>query len=200
MYRKLSEKLVDAYSCNWDENERMRETCICGVEILCSTLGNILILILLACLLSKQKEILLFFIVYGVSRMYAGGIHARNHFECMLLYTLILLASIYVAACLAGKNVAMYVAGVVVPVVTLSINIRYGGKQKKLSENERLIYQKKCRVVILFFNIALIALEIWTGFRSTGRFVEEAFWIMAFALLAQSVSLFLEGKKGNMVE
>lgn len=200
MYRKLSEKLVDAYNCNWEDNNRMRETCICGVEIFCSTLGNILILILLACLLSKQREILLFFIVYGASRMYAGGIHARNHFECMLIYTSVLLASIYAAAGLVNQNGLMYVAGVVVPVVTILINIRYGGKQKKLTEDDRLNYQKKCRVVVVFFNAILITLEIFSSFWKAWGFAGEAFWIMGFALLAQSVSLLLEGKKGNMIE
>ena len=193
MYRKISEKLVNIYPCDWEKNLRMKETCICGVEVVCSTFINILIIIVLACALSKKVEVFIFFTVYGMMRVYSGGIHARNHVRCIFCYTAILLISVYVSGYLANFEMGVYVLVILVPIVTLTINYMYGGKQKEVEELEGKKYEICCRRITIFFNIILIIVCLLQafGYNNMQLNVRKYFYIQAFAMLFQSVSLFL---------
>ena len=196
MYRRIAERLVDYYPYDWKENLRMKETCICGVEIVCSTLINIIILIALACLLSKQGACLIFFMINGMTRLFSGGVHAKNHRSCILFYIAVLLASVYAADYLDEIRYGMYVLCMIVPVVSISVNFKYGGMQKQLEEGERRKYKKICKYFIVMYNIILYVacgIEVMSGI-PMGVDVRNSLYVGCFALLTQSISLFL-GRK-----
>lgn len=197
MYRKISQKLVQAYPCDWDKNLRMKETCICSVEIACSTIMNLFIITLLACFLSKKVEVAVFFIVYGIMRLYAGGTHAASHLKCILFYVMILLISIYAAEYLAKYPNGMYLLGFLVPLISLTVNHLYGGKQKTLEEAESRKYIKYCMAITIFFNISLLIMCFFQTLHLKGKNSDISiyFYIQSFAMLFQSFSLFLGRKQ-----
>ena len=197
MYRKISEKLVNSYPCDWESNIRMKETCICGVEIVCSTIVNLLLITILACISSKELEVFLFFMVYGSMRLYSGGIHAKNHFRCILYYSTMLFASVYAAEYLAEFKGGIYILGVLVPVIALGSNYVYGGKQKKLEETESRKYAKTCRVItaILSVHLVIVCMVQCIWWDSIALEFRSYFYIQAFAMLFQSISLFLDRKQ-----
>ena len=193
MYRRISEKLVNSYPCNWESDRRMKETCICGVEIVCSTIMNLLLIMILACVFSKEVEVFIFFMIYGSLRLYSGGIHAKNHFRCILYYSVILFASVYAAEYLRDFKSGIYILGVITPVITLGINYIYGGKQKNLEETESKKYARTCRIitVILSGYLGLMCLLQCIWWNSVPPEFRSYFYIQAFAMLFQSISLFL---------
>lgn len=196
MYRNIAERLVDGYSFDWEGNLRMRETCVCSVEIVCSTLVNSIIVAMLACLVSKESTFLIFFLVNGTVRLFSGGMHARSYRSCSVTYCTVLLVSVYMACYLESIKYIMYILCVVVPVISISINFKYGGMQEHLEEMERKKYRKVCKCLVLLYSAILIgicAMEIISG-KDMGIEVRNGLYVQCFAMLTQSVLLFL-GRK-----
>lgn len=196
MYRNIAERLVAGYPFDWSEHSRMRETCVCGVEIVCSTLVNVIITFILLCCLSKEEACLIFFIVNGTVRIFSGGIHAKDHLNCFLTYIGILLCSAYAASYLDEIKFCLYILCIIVPVITMTINFKYGGMQSHLEIMERKKFNFYCKGFVTIYNAVLITLCMIEILSKTnlGAALRNGLYVMCFALLTQSISLFL-GRK-----
>lgn len=196
MLRGVAEKIVEEYPCEWGENARLKEACICSVENVCALMINLVILMVISVLLSKEISCLVFFVTNGIIRMFSGGIHAPTHVKCISCYVGILLASIYMADLLEGEKAALYVMSAVVPILSIRINFKYGGMQTRLEAEENRKFSRYCKIMTLFFNGILVCaglIEMLSG-REMEKGVRNALFVIAFALITQSLSLFLARK------
>lgn len=196
MLRRIAEKIVDQYPCEWGENVRLKEACICSVENVCALVINMVILVLVSVLLSKEISCLLFFVTNGSIRMFSGGVHAPTHTKCILFYMGIMIGSIYLADLLEEVKMILYVLSAVVPILSISINFKYGGMQTRLEAEENMKFSRYCKRTALFFNGILVCAsvaEIISG-REMGKDVRNALFVVAFALITQSLSLFFARK------
>lgn len=197
MYRKIAERFVDEYNYDWAAKPRMKEACICSVEIFCSTLINAIIILSLACLLSKEIPCIIFVIVNGTTRLYSGGRHAKNYLRCILTYTALLLISVYTADYMKEMRKQLYILVFFVLVFSVSINIKYGGMQRQLENWERKKNRKICGGLVAFYNIVFIIVcitELITGI-SMGLSMRNFLYVGCFALLIQAALLYMDRKQ-----
>lgn len=194
MYRRIAELFVDGYHYNWESNPRMKEACICSVEIVCSTMINIIIIFMMACLLSKEIPCIIFVIVNGTTRLFSGGKHAKNHSRCIMTYIGLLLLSVYIADYMGDMREEIYFLVMFVFIFSISINIKYGGMQKQLEEWERKKYRKICGVLVVFYNTVFVTAcvtELIIGI-NMGATMRSWLYVGCFALLIQGVFLFMD--------
>ena len=65
------------------------EICAYGLELMISTIGEIIIILLFSIFSGVLSETLLFFIAFIPLRIYAGGYHADNRLRCFLILIMV---------------------------------------------------------------------------------------------------------------
>lgn len=194
IYRGAAEKMVEMYDFEWEENLRMKEACICSVENVMANAINISIVILFAVLTGLVKEIAVYFLTFGVMRCYAGGAHAKNHFQCIILYICIMCASIITAKLLVNlPEIYTYCMCAISIVISGGLNSKYAARQKNIG-TRRTEYRKKAltihKIISAFITIVCI------GYPNTNSsFWQEIILIQTFALMVQSMALFINRKE-----
>lgn len=193
MLRCLAEKIIDDYDCDWDNDIRVKEACVCSVENIMALAINILLLTIIAILLSKEKVCFIFFLTNGFIRIFSGGIHASTHTKCISTYIIIMLISIYLAEFLQEIPIIFFVLSIMVPCFSIAVNFKYGGMQKKLEIEDNLKYSSCCKRMVLIFNSILICAGLMDLLSQNGIGISlrNIGLVESFALIVQSVSLLL---------
>ncbi len=95
-YQSISKKLLSLLKIQVS-NQTEEDIYLYGIETLLSVFINSMILCILAFLFHLEKEILCYMIFFIPLRTYGGGIHAKNHLQCIALFVFLLLLSIIVS-------------------------------------------------------------------------------------------------------
>lgn len=95
-YQIISKKLLSLFKIEVS-TQTEEDIYLYGIEILLATFINSIILCLIAFLFHLEKEFLCYLFFFIPLRAYSGGIHAKNHVYCFLLFILLLFLSIIIA-------------------------------------------------------------------------------------------------------
>lgn len=193
IYRSAAERLVDIYDFDWKDNERMKEACICSVEGVIANILDVAIVFMFAALTGVFWEMLIFFISFGLMRFYAGGAHAKNYVRCVTTYICVM----YLSICLTRQCIMLPTVctiGICVVSILFSgwVNGKYAAKQrsvgsrKELFRRNALIIHRVISIFMILNCIGCLCVNDWVW--------QEVIWIQAFALVAQSVALFMDRK------
>lgn len=164
-----------------------------GLELLLSTVINLLVIIFISVLLDEPY----FFIPYLISfiplRIFAGGFHASSHFFCILFSGISYACSLLIAShisCVAAETVC--VTESIISLILLWLYSPVPANNKPLSEQEA----KRSREISLFISVALFILS--TIFYSASLF--KVIWCRMF-FSGQIVATFLLTiQKINMIK
>lgn len=88
LYQKLTCKIVKYLEKEGTIEEKQREDCKYGLEVLISSLCLNGMLFIVAFFLKAVKKAIIYYALLAVLRKYAGGYHAKTYFKCTLLYLL----------------------------------------------------------------------------------------------------------------
>ncbi len=194
VYRGIAEKMVEVYDFDWENNIRMKEVCICSVEGIISNITNIILVFLTTAALRISQEALIFIATFAAMRFYAGGAHAKNYVRCVSTYLGVLLISIGCArfGATLQDNFINMICGLSLLIAAV-FNYKYAARQVHLGERT-IGYRKRagrifavvCTIMILFcIFCSYIEIDI------VRKGVREVVLIQAFALLAQSIALWI---------
>lgn len=199
VYRGVAENLVELYEFDWSDSPRLKETCICSVEMVCANIVNIGIVATIALLLQIPAETFMFVVTFAAMRFYAGGVHAKNYARCIVTYICVLLISIYCAKLCVGVSESMMhlvccgcllIAGVV--------SYKYAAKENGVKDKIPY-YRRKTFSVLSIVGAVLLMLFIGECLANDliiKNTIREFMIIQAFALITHSISLYLARKKG----
>lgn len=154
MIRKLAEKIVDAQIARHRLSPSDIEVYQYGYELVLNLFINVLLTLVIGVLFSKVLSVFLFFGSYSALRVFAGGYHARNHEKCLVVSIVI---TIVVCLILCGIPQSMFLLLTVInllisiPVIWLLVPVE--DFNKPLSKNERVVYRKKARTILLVQSI-----------------------------------------------
>lgn len=95
-YYNISKKILSCFKIRIS-NQTEEDIYLYGIETLLSVIVNSMILCILAFLLDLEKEFLCYLAFFIPLRTYGGGIHAKNHIQCILLFIFFLFSSIIMA-------------------------------------------------------------------------------------------------------
>ena len=102
-YYNISKKIL-SYSKIQISNQTEQDIYLYSIETLLSIVINSMILFILAFSFHLEIEFLCFLIFFIPLRTYGGGIHAKNHFQCILLFAFLLLTSILISVPISNSS------------------------------------------------------------------------------------------------
>lgn len=197
MYRGVAEGLVEFYEYDWGENLRLKETCICSVEMLCANIVNVIIVMLLATILNIQREALIFAATFAAMRFYAGGAHAKNYGQCITIYSLVLLICINIArACMSLDYVVICAICVLCISIVCLASYKYAAISSTVTEKISH-YRRKNFIILGVMGTVMILLgsiNCYVDNIALHQLIKEGLLLQSLALFIHSISLWLENK------
>lgn len=194
VYRGIAESIVEIYDFDWQDNIRMKETCICSVEGAIANILNVSLVVLIAIILRISQEAVIFIATFAALRFYAGGAHAKNYVRCISTYLCVLLISVVCAKYSASIQDIWINVFCGFSMITASIiNCKYAARQQHLEERT-IAYRKKFgRIFAVICTFMLSMCILYPNIKSCSirEGIREVVLIQSFALLAQSIALWI---------
>lgn len=128
-----------------------------GLELILSSLANLLVLIILSGFLGCINEMLTYILFFSTLRILAGGYHCRTHYGCTTFYSILALGMIYVSK-ITANNSFNSIFALIACALSVVFVYRYAPldtNNKPLNRNQKIKFKKISRQVVLI-EIAVI--------------------------------------------
>lgn len=185
MTNKIVETLINKQSQNeiiTNEDEQIYRY---GYILLCEVVLNLVIALIIGIVFLKTKEIMFFLCVYIPLRSFCGGWHANKIWKCTIISNAILLLQVYcienIVNLISSERMLIICFFNMICVFFLA---PIETEKKKISHEERLIYRKKIKVMLVLHLITILATILWDN--------KQLEFSIMFAYITQSVMLLLE--------
>lgn len=166
-----------------------------GLELILSSIFNMLIIIAFSACTGLAKEMFAFLIFFGILRISAGGYHASTHFMCLLQYTIISFGLIVMAKMIMGfsnLNSIIMVFNLLACVMVFKF-APVDSANKPLSDYEIIQFKRKSRLTVL---AQILVLTILLYFNH-----DLIYYVLicSMGILGESITLIpILNKKGEM--
>ena len=179
-YHYLAIKLVSHIDTSSNKSE-FYDALVYGMEIAISTICNMLLVLGIGICFDILLETLVFAIFFMPYRVMTGGVHAKSHIMCILLYVLCEVGTIFVTyECMDARSLSVILFFGIL--VSECICFCYKGKKLE-SDGSRRKFKRASRIIITFDGIVLILMLI------KGDLFMKYCCIGTMALVIQSSSL-----------
>ncbi len=177
LIRNFSFRIVDTLKNYRIIKEEDQDIYQYGMELLISTLINLVLIITIGLIFGKLPQTILFLLEYCFVKRYAGGYHATTHARCILtfsiLYTVMLLG--FHVFQVYRVNLSIFVT-CMISILSVLILAPVEDKNKPLEQEEIKLYSLRSKQILLFGVVFNILLYIWIGDKSS---------LLLFAMAAQ---------------
>lgn len=154
MAKNLSKKLVTLDIIKFDDYDVI----IFGLEVILSTIFEILGLLMLGFFLNSILELIIFIGFFSLLRVNSGGYHATTCFRCFLLSSILSFSSILTLKNIAWANTPLTLFLLIASATIITIAYApIDTPNKPFSREDFTIYRRKS-LLILSFEILLIIL------------------------------------------
>ena len=98
IFSLLSNKITDFLYKKEVIFQEQKEVYIYGFTVLFLNILDILIILALGILIERYLDTIVFLMVFGITRQYTGGYHAKTVSKCLVVYMLIYLAIMFLSS------------------------------------------------------------------------------------------------------
>lgn len=197
MISRISKKLAIKIYKNDYKNLGDLEIYEYGLELILSSIVNMLLIITLSACTGLAKEMLLFLVFFGILRISAGGYHAPTHFKCLLQYMIISFSFIAIAKLIMNLGCVTYV----ITITCLLSNVLVfwlapvDSDNKALNNKEIVYFRKRSRITVLIQTIILFV------FLYLRKDLNGYIFICSMGILGEAITLLpiLNKKRRNVV-
>lgn len=98
IFSLLSNKITDFLYKKEVISQEQKEVYIYGFTVLFLNILDILIILTLGILIERYLDTIVFLMVFGITRQYTGGYHAKTVSKCLVVYMLIYLAIMFLSS------------------------------------------------------------------------------------------------------
>ena len=157
MIKYLSNKITSFLVCNNSIESEDNEICSYGLEVLISSLINLVIVLLLGFIFGKFIHTVFFILCYCSIRQFSGGYHASSHRKCIFTFL-----CMYIVTVLIVENIySIYLKPVILLIGVLNwLSIFVLGpvehRNNPLSDLEKVKNKKSTRVIATIVLIGII--------------------------------------------
>lgn len=154
-----------------------------GLEILLSTVTNILLIVAIAYAAGFGNEMMLYITAFGVLRISAGGYHSRNHILCFITYLAISTAGIMFVRFVPQELLGYYITALLT--ASMILIYTYAPTQtanRPIYPNERKRFKKRS-IFTLFALAALTGGLVGFGFSRMALVVTTAVFTESLTLI-----------------
>ena len=95
IFSLLSNKITDFLYKKEVISQEQKEVYIYGFTVLFLNILDILIILALGILIERYLDTIVFLMVFGITRQYTGGYHAKTVSKCLVVYMLIYLVIMF---------------------------------------------------------------------------------------------------------
>lgn len=157
MIIEISKKLTEFFIENKVIQEEENEVYQYSFELLLSSVLNLISILLLAVLMKRLIETLIFVLVFFTLRTQIGGYHARTHFRCYLLTILNYVVFLIFLNRIPTEGVwQISHSFIMLSVVLIYLLAPIADDNKPLDDCEYLKYKGKSRILIMIYLIAVL--------------------------------------------
>lgn len=180
-YEVLANKLTERLFRDMDQPEYYGVIRY-GMELMISTIGNLVLTILIAVLLHIETEMFVYCLFFIPYRLLSGGAHASTHMRCFLTFTICSLGSIFVSRLLVNDRVLIAVL-ILCYVFSFWVGCLYSTSTKKMDEKKKKRH-KKISIGILIADGFLIGMGVVIA-----ADIHPYMLIASMAIMIQSIAL-----------
>ncbi len=188
MISEISQRTAGFLSENMIIETEHKEVYAYGIEILLSTILNLIVALTIALISHEFVACLINLTAFVTVRIYAGGYHADTHWGCMTTLIGVLLIFIFVAKFISLELIM--ILSPILLIISAVIIFKYAPVEhpnKPLSDKKKLKLRRK----------ALVSLSIWVLFCICFYFIKTEFtfyavsgiFSLAVALIAEKIKL-----------
>lgn len=127
-------------------------------------------------------ETVLYMVLFIPLRIYAGGYHARSFFWCYVISVGAYLTFV-VLLCYVAIPAWIVIVSVLISAVVIFLLAPMADPNKAMDAQEKIKFQKLVRM-LLFAELAIFALSLWTKYFAVIYFIGFVFFHLALLLLA----------------
>lgn len=173
-YYNISKKILSLSKIQVN-NEMEKDIYLYGIETLVSLVVNCMILFILAFSFHLEKEFLCYLLFFIPLRTFGGGIHAKNHIQCILLFTLLLFLSIVAAIPISGSS---YYPLCIIPILIFKLICAFIQKKYLKSRNSKIAFFLSIAAAFIILSLLLFndtfsaGIEYYITLSSFGIFVQ----------------------------
>lgn len=190
MSKHITQKLIDYDIINFDDFE----VYLYGLQLLLTTVFEIVGIFILGFYLGWVKEVAIFLIVFGLLRTQAGGYHANSVLSCFVFTSLFTFICIVIVKNVYISNSLVFIS--LILLISILLVFKYAPKDtpnKPLSKKEYEKYKKNSRLLVLLLSVAILSISLI--YKSLSAYCS----IAALAVLAESLTL-IKNKKREEVK
>lgn len=163
----------------------MEESAVYGMEMLISSILNLLIIGILGLIFQKVPQTFIFLLCFCTLRPYAGGYHAPNYLLCSLSFT-IMYCIIVLNPYVVNEAVVAVMFGLSAGIIWILSPVE--DLNKPLGTERRSMVQKKARILLLVEVIAFIITSVMHN-QMVHTFIAYAVCYVALLMLAGQLKL-----------
>jgi len=157
VYKKLINKIFP-HVINQAENEDEKEVVIYGLEIMLSTVVNLLCLLFVGILSGNLLESFIFLIFFCLIRGYSGGFHASTHLACFSCSMIIFLGIVLINPYISQEYNQVLILGTVLAYTVIFLLAPILNGKRNFSLEEVTMARKKMKIILVIELIVLIVL------------------------------------------
>ena len=158
IFSLLSNKITDFLYKKEVISQEQKEVYIYGFTVLFLNILDILIILALGILIERYLDTIVFLIVFGITRQYTGGYHAKTVSKCLVVYVLIYLVIMFLSSSnVIFVNGAMFqILLCIVYIIAVIIYAPIQNDNKVISNVER----KKYKIISIVSAICISTISV----------------------------------------
>lgn len=167
MFSLLSNKIT-AFLCRKGVvHEEQKEVYQYGFEVLLLNVLDVLIILGLGIVIKRYVDTVVFLLVFGVTRQYTGGYHAKTVLKCLTVYVIIYLTVMFISSSniVLCMGVLLQVLLCVLYIVAVVIYAPIQNDNKVISSTEKKKY--KTISIVLGVTISMVAIALYSVLTTT---------------------------------
>lgn len=157
-----------------------------GMELLYSSIFNILLAVLIAVVTNTFLPTTVFIVTFIILRQYIGGYHAKTHFGCMTIFVVVLII-FSILAKHTPINFEIPVS-VVIDVISIILVILFAPVEhpnKPLSDNDKMRLRKKGIFCIFVISVIITAMITFSITRRYGMYISIGIFTSSIAMVSE---------------
>lgn len=157
-----------------------------GMELLYSSIFNIFLAVLISVATNTFLPTTVFAFAFAILRQYIGGYHAKTHFGCMSILTVVL-----IIFSILSKNIPINFEipiSSVVTVISIILVILFApveNSNKPLSDNDKIRLRKNGILCIFIISIIIMVMDIFAATRRYGMYISMGIFVSSIAMLCE---------------
>lgn len=188
MIAKLAKSIAHFFVEKEIVNSEDEEVYVYGMELLFSTLFNIILAVIIGAVTSSMLETAIFLAAFISVRQCIGGYHAETYWGCISIFGVVLIAfATIVKLTPEAFVIPISIASTIVSFILVLLFAPVEHPNKPLSDKEKFVLRKKGITLLSIISAIILILVIFPDLRRYGMYISLGGVTSAIAMVCQKI-------------